>query len=210
VNAAPIAEFVVLCILSAAKGFPRLVEASLRGQWPSERTPAMELDGSRALILGFGNVGREVAIRLEPLGVRVTGVHRHDDWRESLGEFEWIVVTAALTRESRHLVGASELEHMREDAWIFNVSRGGLIDHAALAQAILAGRPLGAYLDVTEPEPLPREHPLWSTPNVVITGHSAGRSKRSHERYATLFLDNLQRFRQGQPLRNLVDLSAGY
>ena len=77
-----------------------------------------------------------------------------------------------------------------------NVARGGLIDHDALAQALHAGRPRGAYLDVTDPEPLPREHPLWQAPNVFITGHSAGRSERSRGRYVSLFLDNLGAFKR--------------
>jgi len=80
----------------------------------------------------------------------------------------------------------------------------------ALAAALASGRPRGAYLDVTEPEPLPAEHPLWRTPNVVISGHSAGRSPRPQQRYTAMFLDNLQRFQSGQPLKNLVDYSAGY
>jgi phosphoglycerate dehydrogenase-like enzyme len=210
INAAPIAEFVVLCVLSAAKGFPSLVAASQRGEWASERAPASELEGSRALILGYGNIGREVGTRLRAFGVDVTGVGRHDTWRDRLPEFHWVLITAALTDATRHAIGAQELSAMRDDAWLVNVSRGGIVDHDALADALRQGRPRGAYLDVTDPEPLPRQHPLWTTPNVIVTGHSAGRSERSRERYATLFLDNLHRFRDGQSLRNLVDLSAGY
>jgi phosphoglycerate dehydrogenase-like enzyme len=210
INAKPIAEFVVLCVLSAAKGFPSLVAASQRGEWPSERSPASELEGSRALILGFGNIGREVGLRLRAFGVQVTGVGRRDSWRDRLGEYDFVIVTAALTDRTRHVLGSAEFEAMRDHAWLINVSRGGIVDHDALAKALQQGRPRGAYLDVTEPEPLPRDHALWTTPNVVITGHSAGRSERSRGRYATLFLDNLHRFRAGQTLRNLVDLSAGY
>jgi phosphoglycerate dehydrogenase-like enzyme len=210
INAAPIAEFVVLCVLSAAKGFPGLVVASQRGEWPSERLPASELEGARVLILGYGNIGRAVGDRLRALGMHVTGIGRRDAWRDQLSEAEYVVLTAALTAETRHFLGPDEFKRMRHDAWLINVARGGLVDHDALADALRSGQPRGAYLDVTEPEPLPRDHPLWHTPNVVVTGHSAGRSKRSRGRYVELFLDNLQRFRAGQPLRNLVDLSAGY
>jgi phosphoglycerate dehydrogenase-like enzyme len=188
--------------------------------WPVERPPATELGGSHALILGYGEIGRAVGERLRGFNVNITGVRRAPDhaagivspteWQPRLGEFDWILVTAALTRATRHLLGPSEFQNMKPTAWVVNVSRGGLIDHEALVDALREGRPRGAYLDVTEPEPLPTEHPLWTTPNVYITGHSAGRSARSLHRYASLFLDNLGRFRSGKPLRNLVDLGEGY
>ena len=121
-----------------------------------------------------------------------------DDWRARLDEFDYILVTAALTPETHHMLGAAEFARMKPTAWVVNVSRGGLIDHDALASALASGRPRGAYLDVTEPEPLPAEHPLWRTPNVIISGHSAGRSPRSQQRYVAMFLENLQRF-QNRP-----------
>ena len=108
------------------------------------------------------------------------------------------------------MLAAEEFARMRSSAWLVNVARGGLIDHVALANGLRVGRPRGAYLDVTEPEPLPPEHPLWQSSNVVITAHSAGRSSRSRQRYAALLLENLERFAAGQPLANLVDYAAGY
>jgi len=99
---------------------------------------------------------------------------------------------------------------MKPTSWIVNIARGGLIDQDALGGALHAGRPRGAYLDVTDPEPLPPDHPLWQAPNVLITGHSAGRGSHSLQRYAALFLDNLKRFRAGQELVNVVDFAAGY
>lgn len=220
INAVAIAEFAVLCVLSAAKGFPALVVASYHGQWPTTRTAASELEGSRALVVGYGAIGRAAGERLRAFGVEVTGVRRDvhgdpgmlaaDEWREHLGDFDWVLLTAALTRDTWHMLGAAELKRMRTTAWIVNVARGGLIDHTALVAALEAGRPAGAYLDVTEPEPLPADHALWAAPNVVITGHSAGRSQRSRQRYARLFLDNLAKFRAGLPLENVVDYRAGY
>jgi phosphoglycerate dehydrogenase-like enzyme len=220
VNAPPIAEFAVLCVLSAAKSFPYFLANSARGTWPSERPPAQELEGSQALVVGYGEIGRAIGERLRALGVRVTGVRRQpsvepnviglDAWRDRLDEFDWVLIAAALTSETRHMFGGEEFSRMRPSAWLLNLSRGPLVDHAALARALMDGRPRGAYLDVTEPEPLPADHPLWGIPNVFITGHSAGRSPRSQHRYAALFVDNLERFRSGQPLKNMVDLSAGY
>jgi phosphoglycerate dehydrogenase-like enzyme len=220
VNAPPIAEYVVLCVLSAAKSFPFFAVASARHEWPTQRPPADELEGARALVLGYGEIGRGVGERLRAFGVRVTGVRRTpseepdiigpDDWRPRLAEFDYVLVTSALTRGTWRMLGAAEFARMRPTAWLVNVSRGALVDHDALALALAAGRPRGAYLDVTDPEPLPAEHPLWRTPNVLISGHSAGRSPRAQQRYAAMFLENLRRFQSGQPLSNVVDYAAGY
>lgn len=220
VNAPPIAEFAVLCVLSAAKSFPHFLRSSDLHRWPERRPPAQELDGSQALILGYGEIGREIAARLRPFDVQVTAVRRQpseepgvigpDQWRDRLGSFDWIIVAAALTQQTRHMLGAPEFERLQSSAWVFNVSRGGLIDHSALADALTAGQLGGAYLDVTEPEPLPADHPLWHLPNVVITGHSAGRSPRSQKRYVAILLDNLERYARGEPLHNVVDYAAGY
>jgi phosphoglycerate dehydrogenase-like enzyme len=220
INAPPIAEFAVMCVLSAAKSFPYFLRTNDRQQWPDQRPPAQELEGSHALVLGYGEIGRGIGERLRAFGVQVIGVRRRaaDDpqvigpaqWRDRLPECDWILVTAALTPETRHMLGAHEFARMRSSAWLINVARGGLIDHLALAEALRAGAPRGAYLDVTEPEPLPSGHPLWQMPNVVITGHSAGRSPRSRRRYAAILLDNLGRFQRGEPLGNLVDFGAGY
>jgi phosphoglycerate dehydrogenase-like enzyme len=220
INAPPIAEFAVMCVLSAAKSFPYFLRASEHQQWPQERPPAREMEGSRALVLGYGEIGRGIAQRLRAFGVDVTSVRRQasqdrdvigpDAWRARLGEFDWVIVSAALTSETRHMLGAAEFATMRADAWVFNVSRGGLVDHDALAEALHSGRPHGAYLDVTEPEPLPSTHALWRTQNVVITGHSAGRSPRSQQRYVDMLLENLARFHRGESLSNLVDYAAGY
>jgi phosphoglycerate dehydrogenase-like enzyme len=219
-GAIPIAESVVLFILSAAKNFPFFVESSARKEWPTQRPPAMEVAGSKALILGYGTIGRAVAERLRPFGVDVTGVRRRVDgepgiisateWQDRLEEFDWVVLTAALTAETRHMLGEHEFRRMKPTTWIVNIARGGLIDQDALVAALHQGRPRGAYLDVTDPEPLPAGDPVWSAPNVIITGHSSGRGTRSMQRYATLFLDNLDRFRSGKSLINVVDVSAGY
>jgi phosphoglycerate dehydrogenase-like enzyme len=207
-GATPIAESVVMYILSAAKSFPYFLQQ--RG-WPVERPPALELEGSRALILGYGHIGRAIGERLRAFGVHVTGVGRgNHEWRAEMQRFDWIVLSSALTPETRHIIGARELERMKPSAWLFNVARGGLIDQDALVEALHNGRPRGAYLDVTEPEPLPPEHSLWRMPTVFITGHSSGRSAHTLERYAVMFLDNLERFRTDRPLLNVVDLDAGY
>ena len=100
---------------------------------------------------------------------------------------------------------------MKPTAWIINIARGGLIDQPALIAAAARGAIGGAFLDVTDPEPAPREDPIWSTPNILVTSHASGRAQtRTIERAAALFLENLSRYRDSQPLVNTVDLALGY
>src|SRR5262249_53505083 len=145
-NAEPIADSVLLFLLSAAKSFPYFLEQSLRGTWPDQRPAATEMMGSRALIIGYGAIGHRGGRRPQAFGVDITGVRRtHDgepgvigpqEWRARLHEFDWIVVTAALTAKTRHVLSSSEFEQMSPRAWIVNVARGGLIDQPALVAAI--------------------------------------------------------------------------
>jgi len=218
--AGPIAESLVLAMLAAAKRFPDLVRAQDRAEWLRRPPGFGELQGTRALVLGYGEIGRAAAARLAGFGVEVVGVRRQpaedpmvigpDDWRPRLPEFDWVLVTVASIAANRHLVGASELAAMKAGAWILNVTRGWIIDQEPLLEALRAGRIGGAYLDVTDPEPLPAESELWRLPNVIVTPHSSWASGRFNERAAELFLDNLDRYLAGAPLRNVVDLLAGY
>jgi phosphoglycerate dehydrogenase-like enzyme len=115
-----------------------------------------------------------------------------------------------LTTGTTHAIGEPELRAMKRTAWLVNIARGALVDHAALVRALREGRIGGAYLDATDPEPLPPESPLWTMPNVIISPHSSAASTRLTERMVGLFLDNLDRFLSERPLRNVVDLEAGY
>jgi phosphoglycerate dehydrogenase-like enzyme len=218
--AGPIAESLVLAMLAAAKRFPELVRAQDRAEWLPRPPGLGELQGTRALVLGYGEIGRAVATRLGGFGVEVTGVRRRpvedpavigpEEWRRRLPEFDWVLVTVASTAANRHLVGAPELAAMRAGAWVLNVTRGWVVDQEALLDALRAGQVGGAYLDVTDPEPLPADSELWRLPNVIITPHSSWASGRFAERSAELFLDNVGRYLAGAPLRNVVDLQAGY
>jgi phosphoglycerate dehydrogenase-like enzyme len=217
-HATPIAEYVVMALLAAAKGFPELVRAQDRSEWLSSPPALGELEGSRALVVGMGSIGGAIADRLRALRVEVTGVRRSgaegslrpDEWRAHLPSFDWVVLATPLTTGTSHLVGSSELAAMKKTAWVANIARGGLIEHEALVEALRTGSIGGAYLDATDPEPLPPESPLWKLPNVIISPHSSWASTRLDQRAAELFLDNLERYRSGRPLRNLVDLEAGY
>jgi phosphoglycerate dehydrogenase-like enzyme len=222
VNSIPVAEFAVMGMLAAAKNMPAIVHSQDHREWLRHAPGVAELFESRALIIGYGHIGRAIAARLRAFGADVVGVRRNpaageagvlgpDMWRSRLGDFDWVVLAAALTAETRHLIGAAELQRMKPSAWIVNIARGGLIDQAALIEAARTLAIGGAFLDVTDPEPAPSEDPVWSTPNIIVTSHCSGRAQtRMHERAAELFLDNLGRYRSGRSLLNVVDLGLGY
>jgi phosphoglycerate dehydrogenase-like enzyme len=218
--AIPIAEYAVMAMLAAAKGLPELLQAQQRGEWLALAPRFIELSGTTALIIGYGHIGRAIKERLDAFGVVCTGVRRRPsgepdviglkDWRSRLGEFDWVIICAPLTSETDRLISAAELAAMKKSAWVLNISRGQVVDTGALQAALTAGRIGGAYLDVTDPEPLPADSRLWKLPNVILTPHTSFASPHFMRRAAQLFLDNLARFRSGLPLRNLVDLDAGY
>jgi len=212
IHSIPIAEYTVMAMLTAAKGFADLVRANDRREWQKEAARPGELLDTDALIVGYGSIGREIGVRLEAFGVRVTGVRRSDgtDWRALLGGADWVILATPLTAETRRMIGASELERMRETAWLINISRGALVDQDALVAALQGGQLAGACLDATSPEPLPCDSELWGRPDVIITPHVSWASSRFTARSASLFLDNLTRYASNEPLRNIVDIDAGY
>lgn len=219
VNAHTVAEYAVMGCLVAAKRFDRVVRIADTRQWPLDAPGKLELYDSAALVIGYGTIGRLIGERLAGFGVRVTGVTRTgrdgtlaaDEWRDRLAEFDWVVLSAPSTAESRAMLGAAELAALKPTAWIVNVARGDLIDQDALIQAVTRRRIAGAFLDTVTPEPLPPEHPLWTTPNIIHSMHLSGRSQtRMFLRAAELFVANLHAFLAGEPLANEVDLAAGY
>jgi phosphoglycerate dehydrogenase-like enzyme len=218
-HAASCAEYAILGMLAAAKDFPRVLEAQRARNWLIHPPGRMELCESKALIVGFGAIGQAIATRLAAFGVNVTGVRRQGgpgmlgpgDWRQRLGDFDWVILAAPTTAETGKLVGAPELAAMKRGAWLVNMGRGALVDQDALIAALQTGPIGGAYLDVTEPEPLPTDNPLWTMPNVILSMHLSGRAQtRLFEHAAALFLENLEAYRSGKPMRNEVDFTLGY
>lgn len=218
-NSAPVADYAVMGVLVAAKRYDEVVRLADRREWTTHAPGRMELEGSRALVVGMGAIGGRIAGRLAAFGVVVEGATRSgrdgtlgaDAWRARLGEFDWVVLAAPTTGETRAMIGEAELAAMKPTAWLVNIGRGGLVDQAALVAAVHAGRIGGAFLDTVTPEPLPPEDPLWAAPNCLITMHLSGRSQTSiMRRAAELFLRNLEAFRAGRPMENVVDLAAGY
>jgi len=219
INAVPIAEYVVMLMLAHSKDYRAVVRAQDRREWLKDSPGKRELYGSKALILGYGAIGQEVEARLAAFGVEVTNVRRSagpgvltpDEWRARLGEFDWIVIAVPATAETEHMIGAAELAAMKAGAVLVNVARGSVIDQAALVEALQAGRIGGALLDVTTPEPLPVDHPLWAQENAQVTMHLSGRAQNKvFERSAERFLVNLERYHRGERLEPLVDYAAGY
>ncbi len=220
----PIAEYVVMMSLAIARRLPQLLELQRERTWQPLR--GRELSELTVGIVGYGSIGVEVARLLEPFGCRVLATRRHpergageasnvelfalDGLEDVLRASDIVVIAAPLTEETAGLIGADQLAEMREDAWLINIARGRLIDELALRRALDSGWIGGAVLDVVSEEPLSPDSPLYRTPNLIITPHTSWASDRVIERTVDLFVDNLRRDVAGEPLRNVVDLEAGY
>jgi phosphoglycerate dehydrogenase-like enzyme len=215
INAVAVAEYAVMGVLAAAKRFDQVVRAHDRRDWLRDAPGKVELADTRALVIGYGMIGGMIGERLRAFGVTVDGVTRSgrdvtlgpDAWRERLGDYDWVILAAPSTDATRTMIATPELAAMKPGAWLINIARGDMVDDRALVAALHAGGIGGAFL----PEPLPADHPLWSAPNCMITMHLSGRSQtRMFARAAALFLENLAAFRARTPMRNVVDLDAGY
>lgn len=206
---APLAEWVVGAILAMQRGLVQSRDAQARGVWDAIEPP--ELSGRRVVILGLGSIGTAIADRLRPFGVELIGVGRTArkdvrglaDLDEVLGGAEILVNILPLTGETEGLLDNRRLGLLPDDALLVNAGRGRTIETTALVEELRAGR-IRAALDVTDPEPLPPDHPLWELPNVLITPHMAGDSPASAVRSFELAGDQVRRFAAGQPLINEV------
>ncbi len=219
INAITIAEYVVMGMLTMAKGYREVVRAQDRHEWLADSPGKRELAGSSAMIIGYGAIGELVHKLLVPFGVACSVVRRSrgggvlgpDDWRPSLHAMDWIILAVPATPETRGMIGAEELAQMKPDAVLVNIARGEVIDQDALVAALSEKRIGGAFLDVTTPEPLPPEHPLWSLDNAHITMHLSGRAQsKMFVRSADRFIENLERYHRGEQLEPQVDLARGY
>jgi len=210
--AVPIAHTVLLYLLALSRDLRGFLAAQQRHAW--EPRDIGDLQGQRLGVVGLGPIGIEVARLGLAFGMRVTGVRRAargdepcDTWPldrldELLPLVDHLVLALPLTPETRHLLDARRLALLRPTATLVNVGRGELVDEAALARALQESRLAGAGLDVFETEPLPPESPLWDHPRVIVTPHSAGTNPGNDERATAIFLDNLRRWRAGEPLLN--------
>lgn len=208
-----VAEFAVLSMLAVAKDYPAVVRAQDRGEWLARAPGIRDLAESRALMLGNGAIGQAIGRALEALGVEVFAVSsgRQRGWRSHVGVFDWIVLAVPGTPETRGMIGAAELAGMKPEAVLVNFARADCVDQPALTEALRERRIAAAILDLTDPEPLPPEHPLWALDNAHITMHLSGiPTPASQARAAERFLRNCERFRAGEPMEAQVDLARGY
>jgi phosphoglycerate dehydrogenase-like enzyme len=227
VSAPNMAEHVLGMMIALTRCFPQLLRAQTRREWRDEAThrEVGELQDQTVLIAGIGEIGCAVAQRAAAFGMRVKGLRRRPDAAPPAGfdqvfaigdlsavlaDADHVVVTLPNTLRSRGLFDAAAFAAMKPGAAIYNVGRGPVIDTAALIAALESGHLGGAGLDVTDPEPLPADSPLWDMENVLITAHTSGATPRYWERQADLIAENIQRIQRGDAPRNLVDLESGY
>ena len=224
IGAIPIAEWVLARVLAVYKRLDEHAEQQRNHVW-NQKLGGL-LAGKRALVVGLGAIGRQVARRLKAFDVQVVGVIRSwtpgisspdadkvigpDRLMDALGTAHIVVVSAPGTAANVNLFDARAFAAMRRGAIFINVARGSLVDESALVEALSSGHLRAAAVDVTRQEPLPADSPLWDTPNLSISPHSSASADRYLERVAELFYDNLARYVAGQDLVNVVDLSREY
>jgi phosphoglycerate dehydrogenase-like enzyme len=223
IHAVPLAEFALMGALYFVKGVPFLNARKAQHHW--ERYTTRELRGLRALVVGLGGIGREIVRVFGAMGVEVTGLGRigrrydveglrhvidRSQLDNVLADVDIVVLSAPLTPETGGMIGAHQLGLLGKHAVLINVSRGQLVDEAALIRALRTGALAGACLDVFEHEPLPHESPLWELDNVIVSPHSASTVGTENRDLVELFVENIRHWRNGEPMRNLYDAVAGY
>jgi phosphoglycerate dehydrogenase-like enzyme len=228
IQAVPIAEHVMGGLLVLSRKFDRMLDAQRERRWIQndlfDDWPWL-LKGKRMTILGLGTIGMEVAKRAHAFGMKITGVRRHtdqprprivervvgtDQLDDALTGCDALVICAPGVASTQGMIGAKQLAMLNPGAVLVNVARAQIVDDAALRHALETRALGGAVLDVFEREPLDPANPLWSLPNVVITPHSAGFRATHFDDVTDLFIDNMRRYQRVKPLKNVVDLAAGY
>ena len=216
-----IADYVMAVVLQWWWGLPALRESQRQRRWAYR--PSSPLQDQTMGVLGLGHVGREVAARARSFGMRTIGTRRsgspvpHVDrvfppqqTPEVLAASDVLVVALPLTAQTHGQLDRAALARMKRGGYLVAVSRGGIVDEAALVTALAEGRLGGAALDVFDEEPPPPDSALWTAPNLTMTPHISGALTNSASGVARLFLDNLSHWTRGEPLLNLVDPEAGY
>jgi glyoxylate/hydroxypyruvate reductase A len=208
VHGVPLAEFAVTGALHFIKGVPELKRRQAAHHW--ERYTSSQLAGRTVTVVGLGGMGRQVAATFTALGTRVIEVTRDRNVEGFLPETDVLVLCCPLTPETEGLIGARQLALLPAGAVLVNLARGAVVDEAALIESLAAGHLAGAALDVFATEPLPDASPLWDMDSVLISPHSAATVEGENAALTDLFLDNLRRYRAGEPLRNRYHRDRGY
>ncbi|EMA63786.1 D-2-hydroxyacid dehydrogenase [Halorubrum kocurii] len=210
-----IAEYVVGSMITHARQWPRARRQQANREWRTYETT--EVYGSTVAVVGLGAIGRAIVDRLESFDADTVGVryspekggptdevYGFDRFHEAVADAEYVVLACPLTETTRGLVDADALKTMRADAVLVNIARGPIVDTDALVSSLRNSRIRGAALDVTDPEPLPEDHPLWGLGNVTITPHNAGHTPHYYDRVADILAGNLDRLDDGEELENRV------
>ncbi|MCP2164911.1 D-isomer specific 2-hydroxyacid dehydrogenase family protein [Goodfellowiella coeruleoviolacea] len=218
----PVAEHALTLMLAAARRLPDCVRATT---WRKDelRASVGTLRDATVVIVGCGGIGRALIPLVGALGGQVVAVNRSGrpvpgaqrtiaaaDAADVWSQGDYLVLAAPATQQTERLVGAEQLRRMRSSAWLVNVARGTLVDTDALVAALDAGEIAGAALDVTDPEPLPDGHPLWTHPRAIITPHVANPETTLRAYFHERLTHNIRRYASGEPLIGVVDLDAGY
>jgi len=219
-----LAEFTITAILYFAKELRRMVRNQQAGLW--EQFDVVEIKGQTLGIVGYGEIGRASAELAKALGMRVIAVRRRtslsqadplldavyppDKLCDLMAASDYVLAAAPITPDTRGMIGAAALQAMKPTAVIINVGRGPVIDEAALIDVLREGRIAGAALDVFDEEPLPPGHPFYELENILLSPHCADHVPGWVDLAMQQFMEEFERFRTGQPLRNVVDKQAGY
>lgn len=225
VHGPAIADHAMGMLLALTRGAPTWREAMKKGEWNRSYVPEMSaLHGRTMFVVGMGGIGSQIARRAKGFGMRVVATVRTqratpdyvdelglaDDLDRFLKGADVVAVCVPLTDETRGLFDVEAFARMKSGSYLINIARGPIVQTDALLAALESGHLAGACLDVTDPEPLPSDHPLWQRDDVMITPHVAGQAEVTQERRWTLFRENMRRFGAGEPLLNVVDKQAGY
>jgi D-2-hydroxyacid dehydrogenase (NADP+) len=225
ISAPNMAEHAIAFILAFGRAFPTFFEQQQRRAWREwEDAPAFsELTNQTVVLLGTGAIGKAIASRLKPFGCRIVGVRRtggqidafdkvvtFDQLPAILPAADHVVSSLPMTSSTAKIVDRGFIQSMKPGSYFHNVGRGGTVDQDALIEGLVSGHLAGAGLDVTDPEPLPADSPLWDTPNTIITGHTSGNSSLFAARGADVLRENLRRYQSGEELLNVVDMEFGY
>lgn len=222
-----IAEHVIAMTMGLTRGLDLFVQAQDTGQWRRNDVPPGRMavvDGKTMLVVGLGGIGTEVAKRAHALGMKVTATRASgrsgpdyvsyvglpDELPKLVSEADFVVNTAPLTPQTKGIFNAALFAKMKPTAYLINVARGGSVVTDDLVDALKSRKIAGAALDVTDPEPLPPDHPLWKAPNVIITPHIASDSDLGSEAQIQVVRENLRRYAAGEPMLSVVDVSLGY
>lgn len=223
---AHLADHLMAFILAFSRQLPFLLRAQQNHQWKKRDTyPPGDLRGQTLLIDGLGGTGQDLAQRAAGFDMRVIATRRHpdrpkpdsveavyahDQLHDLLPDADWVAICVPLTDETQDRYHDNEFARMKNTAYITNIARGKIINTNALMRALDTNQIAGAGLDVTDPEPLPADHPLWDYENVIITPHASGHSPQANDRILDLICDNVQRFIKGEPLKNQVHMNLRY